>query len=80
MDDERAQWFGETECDLCGRKISKTLYDGMTKEGGAMWATMCSHCFQQHGAGVGWGSGQKYEQDKDGNFYLTEGGAPEEPL
>gem|GEM_PF-5441423 len=38
-----------------------------------MWATMCERCFQQHGAGVGWGIGQKYEQGEDGDFYLTDG-------
>lgn len=30
------------------------------------------------GSPIGWGSGQKYEEDEDGEFYLVAGGEPEE--
>ena len=73
---ERQQWFGEKTCDICGKKIKGVLYDACRKDT-PEWATMCRKCYRFYGSPIGWGSGQKYEEE-NGKFYLTAGGEPEE--
>ena len=73
---ERQQWFGEKTCDICGKEIKGVLYDACRKDT-PEWATMCRKCYRFYGSPIGWGSGQKYEEE-DGEFYLTAGGEPEE--
>ncbi|MBE6359271.1 MAG: hypothetical protein E7057_08530 [Lentisphaerae bacterium] len=74
---ERQQWFGEKICDICGCEIKGVLYDACRRDV-PEWATMCSRCYCTYGSAIGWGSGQKYEEDEDGEFYLVAGGEPEE--
>lgn len=74
---ERQQWFGEKTCDICGKEIKGVLYDACRKDT-PEWATMCRKCYRFYGSPIGWGSGQKYEEDEDGKFYLIAGGEPEE--
>ena len=38
---------------------------------------MCRKCYRFYGSPIGWGSGQKYEEE-NGEFYLVAGGEPEE--
>lgn len=73
---ERQQWFGEKTCDICGKEIKGVLYDACRKDT-PEWATMCRKCYRFYGSDIGWGSGQKYEEE-NGEFYLTAGGEPEE--
>lgn len=73
---ERQRWFGERICDICGCEINGVLYDACRRDV-PEWATMCSKCYCACGSAIGWGSGQKYEED-DGEFYLVAGGEPEE--
>ena len=73
---ERQQWFGEKTCDICGCEIKGVLYDACRKET-PEWATMCRKCYRFYGSPIGWGSGQKYEEE-NGEFYLVAGGEPEE--
>ena len=73
---ERQQWFGEKTCDICGKEIKGILYDACRKDT-PEWATMCRKCYRFYGSPIGWGSGQKYEEE-NGEFYLVAGGEPEE--
>ena len=73
---ERQQWFGEKICDICGKEIKGVLYDACRKDT-PEWATMCRKCYRFYGSPIGWGSGQKYEEE-NGEFYLVAGGEPEE--
>jgi ribosome-binding protein aMBF1 (putative translation factor) len=73
---ERQQWFGEKTCDICGKEIKGVLYDACRKDT-PEWATMCRKCYRFYGSPIGWGSGQKYEEE-NGEFYLVAGGEPEE--
>ena len=75
---ERQQWFGEKICDICGCEIKGVLYDTKRRDRAPEWATMCSACYPEYGSFIFWGSGQKYEEDEDGEFYLVAGGEPEE--
>jgi len=61
-------------CDLCGRlfKHERFIVDGAMKRTEA-WAYLCAKCFSQHGKGIGWGSGQLYEQK--GELWLLVAGA-----
>ena len=47
------------DCDICKEedKQTKASYDGKTKH--LVWAYMCEDCFQEYGAGLGLGRGQK---------------------
>lgn len=73
---ERQRWFGENVCDICGEEIKGVLYDTRRRDI-PEWATMCRKCYRTYGSDIGWGSGQKYEEE-NGEFYLTAGGEPEE--
>ena len=74
--EERQRWFGEKVCDICGEEIKGVLYDTRRRDV-PEWATMCRKCYSTYGSDIGWGSGQKYEEE-NGEFYLTAGGEPEE--
>lgn len=73
---ERQRWFGENVCDICGEEIKDVLYDTRRRDI-PEWATMCRKCYRTYGSDIGWGSGQKYEEE-DGKFYLVAGGEPQE--
>ena len=73
---EREQWYGEKTCDICGCEIKGVLYDTKRKDRAPEWATMCSECYPNYGSFIFWGSGQKYKEDEDGEFYLVAGGMP----
>ena len=77
---ERQQWFGEKTCDICGCEIKGVLYDTKRRDRAPEWATMCSKCYPDYGSFIFWGSGQKYEEDEDGEFYLVAGGMPDDML
>jgi hypothetical protein len=48
------------KCDLCGTALEKKEFfvDGQTQSG--TWANMCKGCYEKHGMGIGWGTGQLY--------------------
>lgn len=71
------------ECDHCGTdlKTSGLFIDGMTK--GGPWSFMCTPCFAQHGAGIGWGLGQLFRlsgetEDGDPRWICIAGGPPDQ--
>lgn len=60
-------------CNLCNGPIYHVLYDARLK-GQSSWATMCEVCFNENGAGLGTGVGQKYEWDKTQQRYVKVAG------
>lgn len=54
-------WNGSkvTECNLCHRPIGNVFIDGLVKGIGS-WAIMCHACHKSHGAGIGIGLGQRF--------------------
>jgi hypothetical protein len=37
------------------------------------WANMCALCFEKHGEGIGWGRGQLYALQPNGDWRLVAG-------
>jgi hypothetical protein len=61
------------KCDICENKIkgvAEFFVDGKIKNA-TCWALMCPTCFRDHGVGIGYGVGQKYNGT---NGELLEGG------
>jgi ribosome-binding protein aMBF1 (putative translation factor) len=66
-------WSGDTNCDICLRKIRGKLYDARVSRSGS-WATMCEMCFLSSKASLGEGRGQEYsERGTLGRFVKTAG-------
>jgi hypothetical protein len=66
-------WRGEIKrCDTCGHDFEndKFMVDGAIESG--HWACMCSRCYLEHSAQIGWGKGQLYMQNQEG--WLQVGG------
>ncbi len=55
------KWYGQMQCDMCKKELSKSKFfvDGMTNMG--PWAVMCDDCYPKWGVGIGAGWGQQYE-------------------
>ena len=62
-----------TNCDVCERpfETARFMVDGTLKQGPA--ACLCAVCFHHHGVGIGWGTGQLYENTEKG-WLLVAGG------
>jgi hypothetical protein len=71
--------YGATSCDFCQCQLNtRGLYvDGMASEG-MMWANMCVPCFNVRGAGLGWGKGQLYARQSNGDWRMVAGFRPAE--
>jgi hypothetical protein len=71
----RGQYFltAPDSCDLCGRLLAneKFMVDGEVAPNG-MWGCVCGRCFEEHGKGIEYGTGQLYLNDSDG--WLLVGG------
>jgi SpoVK/Ycf46/Vps4 family AAA+-type ATPase len=67
------------DCDICGCSLEKRglLIDGKV-QGDSKWANMCADCFSESGVGIGWGRGQLYARQLNGDWRLVAGFAPEE--
>ena len=65
-------------CDICGCTLQARglLIDGRVR-GSLKWANMCADCFNDSGAGIGWGKGQLYARQPDGGWRLVAGFEPE---
>lgn len=61
----------------CGFENRNFLVDGRLR-GQALWSDMCAECFAQHGEGIGWGQGQLYQRQPDGDWLMVAGFQPEE--
>jgi len=66
-------------CDLCERSLADRKYvvNGRLR-GDLMWAYMCSQCFLRRGEGLGWGNGQLYSRQPNGDWLLVAGFPPED--
>ena len=66
------KWYGDLNCDICGKECEHYLYDGVTKMG--PWATMCRTCMSKFGIGLGTGKGQEYlKNEETGEFEKLRG-------
>ncbi len=67
---------GET-CGVCECELSTRGFfvDGMMGDG-FEWANMCVPCFNLRGAGIGWGRGQLYARQPNGDWRLVAGFQP----
>ena len=66
------KWYGDLNCDICGKECEHYLYDGVTKMG--QWATMCRTCMSKFGIGLGTGKGQEYlKNEETGEFEKLRG-------
>lgn len=80
---ERGQFYvgASTSCDLCGVDMTSLQFrvDGKHR-GAAMWASMCADCFWVWGTGIGWGSGQLYRRQPNGEWLMVGGFPPADTL
>ena len=66
-------------CDFCrcSLTIRGLFVDGRLR-GEAIWGNMCAKCFDSKGAGIGWGSGQLYARQRNGDWRMVAGFPPKE--
>lgn len=69
--------LGAKACDICGRSLEGLgLYvDGKLRSQPG-WGNMCAKCFSLGGVGLGWGVGQLYSHQLDGQWRLVAGFRP----
>jgi len=62
------------DCDVCSIPLAGETYfsDGRLR-GKATWANMCADCTVYRGAGIGWGTGQLYRKEADGQWLMVGG-------
>lgn len=67
------------DCDICGCRLqSRGLWiDGRVGES-LKWANMCVDCFNDRGVGIGFGKGQLYARQPNGDWRLVAGFQPED--
>jgi|JI6StandDraft_1071083.scaffolds.fasta_scaffold107598_2 hypothetical protein len=69
--------YGAETCDQCGCELNQRgFYVDGSLRGDLMWANMCIPCFKRCGEGVGWGRGQLYARQPNGDWRLVAGFAP----
>jgi len=61
-------------CDFCKGDLNHSNFfvDG-AMNGKMMWANMCERCYFVHGSGIGWGKGQLYAKQPNGDWLMTGG-------
>ena len=66
-------------CDACGCSLTQRAFfvDGRLR-GQIMFASLCAKCFFEKGEGIGWGQGQVYQREPDGQWLLVAGFPPKE--
>ena|ERR1035437_1801480 len=65
-------------CDLCRCDLAEQglFVDGRLRSD-SRWANMCPRCFESNGASIGWGKGQLFAKQSDGQWRLVSGFSPE---
>jgi hypothetical protein len=73
-ENEKDLAYGAEVCDFCKCELDKrALYvDGKVRSG-IQWANMCANCFEKNGVGIGWGLGQIYARQPNGDWWLVAG-------
>jgi hypothetical protein len=68
---------GATTSDFCQCQINtRGLYVDGAIRGEMMWANMCVPCFNVRGSGLGWGKGQLYARQPNGDWRMIAGFRP----
>lgn len=71
---------GIENCDGCGGSLLvRGLFIVRRLQNQLGWANMCVQCFAERGAGVGWGMGQLYARQPNGDWRLVAGFDDSEP-
>jgi hypothetical protein len=61
-------------CDLCGCDLSeRALFIDGRLQGQLVWSFMCPVCFLGNAVGIGWGEGQIYQLQLDGEWLMVAG-------
>lgn len=61
-------------CDFCQAPLdSLGLYVDGKLRGDMLWANMCARCFHARGEGIGWGKGQLFARQANGDWRLVAG-------
>jgi len=69
--------YGVSDCGVCGASLeSRGLFVDGALKGQIEWANICAQCFPGKGAGIGWGSGQLYARQPNGDWRLVAGFNP----
>lgn len=65
-------------CGLCDSSLEERhlFVDGCLR-GQLIWSIMCAECFSRNGEGIGWGKGQLYQRQADGDWLMIAGFRPE---
>jgi hypothetical protein len=68
---------GVSDCDGCGNSLDNhgLFIDGRLREQTG-WANLCAKCFIHMGEGVGWGKGQMYAKQPNGDWRMVAGFPP----
>ncbi|MGD0358598.1 MAG: hypothetical protein ABSA73_13425 [Terracidiphilus sp.] len=66
-------------CGICGCNLNdRGLHiDGRLRDD-LKWSNMCTECLKKSGEGIGWGKGQLYARQPNGDWRLIAGFPPEE--
>lgn len=76
----RAPEFAEAVklCDLCRCDLAKQglFVDGRLRNVPG-WANLCPRCFESSGASLGWGKGQLFAKQSNGEWRMVSGFSPE---
>ena len=66
--------YGAETCDYCNLRLDERgiFVDGKVRNS-FEWANMCARCFEKHGEGIGWGRGQLYALQPNGDWRLVAG-------
>jgi hypothetical protein len=69
--------YDANNCDHCGCALDQRgLHIDGRLRGDLMWSNMCVECFGKLGEGIGWGNGQLYARQPDGDWRLVAGFQP----
>ena len=61
-------------CNFCQKPLdSLGLYVDGKLRGDMLWANMCARCFNARGEGIGWGKGQLFARQANGDWRLVAG-------
>lgn len=64
-------------CDICWVPLHREMLMSDCQIGGHdAWANMCADCTVFYGEGIGWGVGQLYRKEPDGQWLLVGGASP----
>ena len=70
---EVVKWMSTlTDCNWCHGEFGDVMYDAKVPWA-ISWGNFCQGCFDELGCEIGYGRGQKYERNDQGEYILTAG-------